>query len=107
MGASCNTSYVPSLLTQHRLSLARAAYARKKVYLLDDPLAALGAIVCGGFFDGDVCERIGLFSSLHSPDATVAQHVIQECIVGLLGSTTRLLATHNAAALQQVPSMSA
>ena len=56
-----------------RVSLARAVYQRKEVYLLDDPLAAL--------------------------DPQVALHVLEHCILGLLSGTTRILCTHNRAAV--------
>lgn len=58
-----------------RLCLARSAYQRCAVYLLDDPLAAL--------------------------DAKVAAHVLVECICGLMGSSARVLCTHNKEAVSR------
>ncbi|XP_044528646.1 ATP-binding cassette sub-family C member 10 [Gracilinanus agilis] len=58
-----------------RIALARAVYQEKKLYLLDDPLAAV--------------------------DADVANHLVQKCILGLLGHTTRLLCTHRTEYLEQ------
>ncbi|XP_052106560.1 ATP-binding cassette sub-family C member 10-like isoform X1 [Mytilus californianus] len=52
-----------------RLSLARALYQDKSVYLLDDPLAAV--------------------------DAHVAKHLYTKCIMGLLKNKTRILCTHH------------
>ncbi|XP_021347494.1 multidrug resistance-associated protein 7-like isoform X1 [Mizuhopecten yessoensis] len=52
-----------------RVSLARALYQDKEVYLLDDPLAAV--------------------------DAHVAQHLYDRCIMGLLRNKTRILCTHH------------
>ncbi|CAI8012847.1 Multidrug resistance-associated protein 7, partial [Geodia barretti] len=52
-----------------RLSLARAVYQDKSVYLLDDPLAAV--------------------------DAYVARHLYTHCIMGLMGHKTRILCTHH------------
>ncbi|XP_033736231.1 multidrug resistance-associated protein 7-like isoform X2 [Pecten maximus] len=52
-----------------RVSLARALYQDKDVYLLDDPLAAV--------------------------DAHVAQHLYDRCIMGLLRNKTRILCTHH------------
>ncbi|XP_046714407.1 ATP-binding cassette sub-family C member 10, partial [Silurus meridionalis] len=51
-----------------RLTLARAVYMDKDVYLLDDPLAAV---------DGDV-----------------AHHLMEKCILGILRNKTRILCTH-------------
>ncbi|XP_066504379.1 ATP-binding cassette sub-family C member 10 isoform X2 [Hoplias malabaricus] len=51
-----------------RLSLARAVYMDKDIYLLDDPLAAV--------------------------DADVAQHLMEKCILGVLKNKTRILCTH-------------
>uniref|UniRef100_A0A6Q2ZIN7 ATP-binding cassette sub-family B member 6 n=1 Tax=Esox lucius TaxID=8010 RepID=A0A6Q2ZIN7_ESOLU len=51
-----------------RLALARAVYMEKDIYLLDDPLAAV--------------------------DADVACHLMEKCIMGILGSKTRILCTH-------------
>ncbi|XP_060078893.1 ATP-binding cassette sub-family C member 10-like [Ylistrum balloti] len=52
-----------------RVSLARALYQDKEIYLLDDPLAAV--------------------------DAHVAQHLYERCIMGLLKNKTRILCTHH------------
>ncbi|RVE41407.1 hypothetical protein evm_013944 [Chilo suppressalis] len=52
-----------------RISLARAVYQEKQVYLLDDVLSGL--------------------------DGVVAQHVMQRCILGVLRRTTRVLVTHS------------
>ncbi|XP_031418000.1 ATP-binding cassette sub-family C member 10-like [Clupea harengus] len=51
-----------------RLALARAVYMDKEIYLLDDPLAAV--------------------------DADVAHHLMEKCILGILGTKTRILCTH-------------
>ncbi|ODV86927.1 hypothetical protein CANARDRAFT_6494 [[Candida] arabinofermentans NRRL YB-2248] len=51
-----------------RINLARAVYADKDIILLDDVLSAV--------------------------DAKVGKHIMEECIMGLLGSKTRVLATH-------------
>ena len=59
---------------RHRVALARACYADADVYLLDDPLSAV--------------------------DAHVGKHLLNDCIVGLLGNTTRVLVTHQ---LQYLP----
>ncbi|XP_033736229.1 multidrug resistance-associated protein 7-like isoform X2 [Pecten maximus] len=53
-----------------RLALARALYQDKDVYLLDDPLAAV--------------------------DAHVAQHIYDNCIMGMLRTKTKVLCTHHA-----------
>ncbi|GET91126.1 p-glycoprotein e [Leishmania tarentolae] len=53
-----------------RVSLARAVYADRDVYVLDDPLSAL--------------------------DAHVGERVMRECICGALAGKTRVLATHQA-----------
>lgn len=52
-----------------RLSLARAVYQDKEVYLLDGPLAAV--------------------------DAHVASHLYTHCILGLLREKTRIVCTHH------------
>ncbi|CAH2245853.1 jg8527 [Pararge aegeria aegeria] len=52
-----------------RVSLARAVYQDKQVYLLDDVLSGV--------------------------DATVGQHIMQRCILGLLRHTARILVTHS------------
>lgn len=59
---------------RHRVALARACYADADVYLLDDPLSAV--------------------------DAHVGRHLFNKCLLGLLGSTTRVLVTHQ---LQYLP----
>ena len=59
---------------RHRVALARACYASSDVYLLDDPLSAV--------------------------DAHVGRHLLNQCILGLLGSSTRILVTHQ---LQYLP----
>ena len=51
-----------------RVSLARAVYASREVYLLDDPLSAL--------------------------DAHVGERVLDDCFLGALAGRTRVLATH-------------
>lgn len=50
------------------MALARACYANADVYLLDDPLSAV--------------------------DAHVGKHLFQQCMLGMLRSTTRILVTH-------------
>lgn len=59
---------------RHRVALARACYANADVYLLDDPLSAV--------------------------DAHVGKHLLNDCILGLLRNTTRILVTHQ---LQYLP----
>ncbi|KAK2076831.1 hypothetical protein QBZ16_005057 [Prototheca wickerhamii] len=59
---------------RHRVALARACYADRDIYLLDDPLSAV--------------------------DAHVGKHLFSECICGLLGNKTRVLVTHQ---LQYLP----
>ena len=51
-----------------RINLARACYQQKPCILLDDPLSAV--------------------------DATVAQHIYNNCFLKLLSNTTRILITH-------------
>ena len=51
-----------------RISLARAIYLDVDLYLLDDPLSAV--------------------------DLKVGQHIMKNCIMGLLGNKTRLIAAH-------------
>ncbi|XP_065662304.1 ATP-binding cassette sub-family C member 10 isoform X3 [Hydra vulgaris] len=53
---------------QARVSLARAVYQNKSVYLLDSPLSAV--------------------------DDHVASHIFKHCIMGLLKDKTRILVTH-------------
>eukprot|EP00796_Vickermania_ingenoplastis_P008004 gene8006-5564_t len=57
-----------------RVSLARAVYADREMYLLDDPLSAL--------------------------DAHVGDRVLKECLLGALDGKTRVLATHHLHVLQ-------
>ncbi|CAB3994460.1 multidrug resistance-associated 7-like [Paramuricea clavata] len=52
-----------------RISLARAVYQEKEIYLLDDPLAAV--------------------------DTHVASHIFTHCIMGVLKHKTRILCTHH------------
>eukprot|EP00796_Vickermania_ingenoplastis_P011320 gene11320-7852_t len=56
-----------------RVSLARAVYADREMYLLDDPLSAL--------------------------DAHVGERVLHDCFLGHLQGKTRVLATHHVNAL--------
>nr|DBA27410.1 TPA: hypothetical protein GDO54_011565 [Pyxicephalus adspersus] len=58
-----------------RVSLARAVYQEKDIYLLDDPLAAV--------------------------DADVAAHLMEKCILGILGDRTRILCTHRTELLEK------
>lgn len=58
-----------------RIALARAAYQDKSVYLLDDVLSAV--------------------------DAVVARNIFNNCIMGLLRYKTRILCTHNRTFLQR------
>ncbi|VVC94182.1 unnamed protein product [Leptidea sinapis] len=51
-----------------RIGLARACYRQADIYLLDDPLSAV--------------------------DTHVGKHLVSECLMGLLGNTTRILVTH-------------
>ncbi|CBZ29184.1 multidrug resistance protein, copy 1-like protein [Leishmania mexicana MHOM/GT/2001/U1103] len=55
-----------------RVGLARAVYADRDVYVLDDPLSAL--------------------------DAQVGERVMRECVCGALAGKTRVLATHQVGA---------
>lgn len=58
-----------------RVSLARAVYQEKDIYLLDDPLAAV--------------------------DADVASHLMEKCILGILRHKTRILCTHRTELLEK------
>eukprot|EP01062_Namystynia_karyoxenos_P068259 TRINITY_DN6263_c1_g1_i1.p1 TRINITY_DN6263_c1_g1~~TRINITY_DN6263_c1_g1_i1.p1 ORF type:complete len:1471 (+),score=387.48 TRINITY_DN6263_c1_g1_i1:72-4415(+) len=60
-----------------RVSLARAVYQRKAVYLLDDVTAAL--------------------------DQRVAEHVFEHCIQGLLRDKTRIFCSHSPGLLRRLP----
>lgn len=53
---------------QARLAMARAVYANKEVYLLDDPLSGL--------------------------DPLVQECIVEQCLLGVLSKKTRVLATH-------------
>ena len=59
---------------QARVELARAVYSNADIYLLDDPLSAV--------------------------DSKVGHDIFEKCINGVLGNKTRLMITHNLAALQ-------
>ncbi|PVI02115.1 putative ABC transporter [Periconia macrospinosa] len=61
---------------KQRLSIARAIYSGAETVILDDPLSAV--------------------------DAHVGGHIMNHAICGILGSTTRLLATHQLHVLSQV-----
>jgi len=52
-----------------RVSLARAIYSDRDIYLLDDPICAL--------------------------DADVSKNIFSQCLLGYLKNKTRILATHN------------
>lgn len=58
-----------------RVSLARAVYQEKDIYLLDDPLAAV--------------------------DTDVAAHLMDRCILGILRHKTRILCTHRTELLEK------
>ncbi|XP_075719658.1 ATP-binding cassette sub-family C member 10 [Rhinoderma darwinii] len=58
-----------------RVSLARAVYQEKNIYLLDDPLAAV--------------------------DTDVAAHLMDRCILGILRHKTRILCTHRTELLKK------
>lgn len=58
-----------------RVALARAAYLRADLYLLDDPFAAL--------------------------DPPVARHIVEECLMSVLGERTRVVTTHSLACLER------
>jgi len=59
-----------------RIALARAIYADKDIYLLDDPLSAV--------------------------DAHVGKYILEECLVGQLKNKTRILVTHKIESLRYV-----
>ena len=61
-------SHDAARLYPQRISLARACYAGADVYLLDDPLSAV--------------------------DSHVARHLFEQCIVGALSGSSRILVTH-------------
>lgn len=61
---------------KQRINVARAAYHDADIVLLDDPLSAV--------------------------DAHVGKHLFEKCILGVLGSKTRLLVTHQLNFLPQV-----
>ncbi|XP_065061425.1 ATP-binding cassette sub-family C member 10-like [Rhopilema esculentum] len=52
-----------------RISLARAVYQNKCIYLMDDPFAAV--------------------------DAHVSQHILSKCMLGMLKKKTRIICTHH------------
>ncbi|GAV52773.1 hypothetical protein ZYGR_0AI00550 [Zygosaccharomyces rouxii] len=58
-----------------RINLARCVYKDKDIYLFDDVLSAV--------------------------DARVGKHIMDECLLGLLGSKTRILATHQLALIER------
>ena len=62
-----------------RISLARAVYADADVYLLDDPLSAV--------------------------DFKVGKHIVEKCIIGLLGQKTRLIASHQEQVMREADSV--
>ena len=59
-----------------RIALARAIYADKDIYLLDDPLSAV--------------------------DAHVGKYILEECLAGQLKHKTRILVTHKIESLRYV-----
>ncbi|NXG44336.1 MRP7 protein, partial [Psilopogon haemacephalus] len=62
-----------------RIALARAVYQEKELYLLDDPLAAV--------------------------DAEVANHLMRNCILGVLKHKTRILCTHRTEFLEKADAL--
>ncbi|KAL7295968.1 hypothetical protein TKK_0010526 [Trichogramma kaykai] len=58
-----------------RINLARAVYRQADIYVFDDPLSSV--------------------------DATVAQHIINDCINGFLKDNTRIIVTFNMQCLRQ------
>lgn len=58
-----------------RINLARCAYKDEDIYLFDDVLSAV--------------------------DARVGKHIMNECLLGLLGGKTRILATHQLALIEK------
>ncbi|GAV27214.1 hypothetical protein PMKS-000678 [Pichia membranifaciens] len=62
-----------------RINLARAVYADKDIILLDDVLSAV--------------------------DAKVGRHIVNECILGLLKSKTRIMATHQLSLIESADRM--
>ncbi|CAG9327094.1 unnamed protein product [Blepharisma stoltei] len=59
-----------------RICLARAAYADKEIYLLDDPLSSV--------------------------DTFIANHIMKKCFLSLLSNKTRIMVTHNLSTLKEV-----
>ena len=60
---------IVSILSLYVCAFADSAHTKdKEIYLLDDPLAAV--------------------------DADVAHHLMEKCILGILGTKTRILCTH-------------
>ena len=62
-----------------RVSLARAVYADADIYLLDDPLSAV--------------------------DFKVGKHIVEKCIIALLGQKTRLIASHQEQVMREADSV--
>ena len=62
-----------------RISLARAVYADADIYLLDDPLSAV--------------------------DFKVGKHIVEKCIIALLGQKTRLIASHQEQVMREADSV--
>ncbi|NWV84549.1 MRP7 protein, partial [Dasyornis broadbenti] len=62
-----------------RIALARAIYQEKEIYLLDDPVAAV--------------------------DADVANHIMRECVLGVLKHKTRVLCTHRTELLEKADAL--
>lgn len=58
-----------------RINLARAVYKTKDIFLFDDVLSAV--------------------------DARVGKHIMDECLLGLLGPKTRILATHQLSLIEK------
>lgn len=62
-----------------RISLARAIYAQKDIFLLDDVLSAV--------------------------DAKVGRHIVEKCLMGFIGDKTRILATHQLSLILEADSI--